>query len=210
VIDLRFTPIDKWPQEPTAKRLRGDFNTKGTGMYDGLEYELNQLRARDVTVQGYFTRQQIRNDGWPVSSAAPSAPGIILSFESMHGPMRWVCDTYRDWQSNLRAIALTLKNLRLIDRYGCSKRGEQYRGWTALPPAGAPATTMTVEAACAWMNIRAGSAINPESTVEAYIHAKRAAAKKCHPDAGGTHAEFSDFGDAARVLDLHFKGRAAA
>jgi hypothetical protein len=36
---------------------------------------------------------------------------------------------------NARAIALGLEALRKVDRYRITKRGEQYTGWSALPPA---------------------------------------------------------------------------
>jgi hypothetical protein len=36
-------------------------------------------------------------------------------------------------EANVRAIALALEALRKVDRYGVTKRGEQYAGWKALP-----------------------------------------------------------------------------
>lgn len=36
------------------------------------------------------------------------------------------------WEDNLRAIALALEALRKVDRYGVTRRGEQYTGWKQL------------------------------------------------------------------------------
>src|SRR5579863_10251967 len=44
--------------------------------------------------------------------------GIILTFNSKHGPLSYPCDKYSNWQANLRAIALSLEALRAVDRYG--------------------------------------------------------------------------------------------
>jgi hypothetical protein len=53
-----------------------------------------------------------------------------------------------DWQHNVRAIALGLEALRKVDRYGITRRGEQYAGWKALPAGiGIGATHMTSEVA---------------------------------------------------------------
>lgn len=45
-----------------------------------------------------------------------------------------VCDF---WQHNVRSIALGLEALRAVDRYGISRRGEQYAGFRAALTAGA-------------------------------------------------------------------------
>jgi len=48
------------------------------------------------------------------------------------------CDSFRDWEANLRAIALSLEHLRAVDRYGVTtEEEEQYTGWLRLPAAGA-------------------------------------------------------------------------
>jgi hypothetical protein len=42
-------------------------------------------------------------------------------------------DPMESWQHNVYAIAKSLEALRLVDRYGVTRRGEQYTGWKALP-----------------------------------------------------------------------------
>jgi hypothetical protein len=105
---------------------------------DLLEKDLNYLKAKNIAIEGFFHLSQIRNDGWPKSSARPSQPGVILSFDTKRGRMVMPCDRYPDWEANLWAIALTLERLRSVERYGITtERQEQYTGWLKLPQASA-------------------------------------------------------------------------
>ncbi len=69
---------------------------------------------------------------------------VVISFVvfSLHGPLRYATDAHErqyaglgmeGWQADVGAIALALTALRAVDRYGVSRRGEQYTGWRALP-----------------------------------------------------------------------------
>jgi hypothetical protein len=107
-----------------------------------------------------FRDSDLRVDGWPKGNASqPWHPGVRLAFDAPDkGPLIYATDVYDQpawasgsispWQANLRAIALGLEALRAVDRYGITKRGEQYRGFLALPPGqtgstGAPPPAMT-------------------------------------------------------------------
>src|SRR5690349_1395878 len=116
MIDCRFKPIEKWPNQPTPQWKRQDsrFKAGWSQTLDLLERELNHLRAKDISIKGFFAAKDIRNDGWPKSSARPTQPGVILSFQSKQGRLVMPCDKYKDWESNLRAIALTLEHLRAV------------------------------------------------------------------------------------------------
>jgi hypothetical protein len=73
-----------------------------------------------------LAERDIRVDGLPRSNARyGSHPGAIVSFDSRRGPLRYATDEFTEWKANLRAVALSLKALRDVDRYGVSKRGEQ-------------------------------------------------------------------------------------
>lgn len=137
MLNCRFIPIAKWPSEPTPswKRTRGQFSASWKSTLELLERELNQLRAKAITVEGFFWQDQIRQDGWPKSNARPTQPGVVLSFDTPKGRMIFPCDTYLGWESNLRAIALTLEDLRAIERRGAVKGQQQYTGWLQLPAA---------------------------------------------------------------------------
>ncbi len=211
MIDLRFRPIEAWPCQPARSRRPSPFRAGYVQTLDLLETELQHLRARSIVIQAGFTLKDIRNDGWPKSGARPNQPGVILSFDSRNGPLMFPCDTYTDWQANLRAIALSLEALRAVDRYGVTRQAEQYRGWSALPPA---ATTDPPSSGDGFASadqaagvIAEASGLNlpelqrmilryPEHLEEAY----RRAAQRLHPDAGGSHEQFIRLQAAAELV----------
>lgn len=139
MIDCRFKPIAKWPNAPTppeSRRYR--FRAQWSQTLDLLEFELGKLRAADITIEAFFHPGEIRNDGWPKSSARPSHPGVILRFTTAGKQAEFACDRFADWQQNLRAIALGLEKLRLVDDYGIvAEEGQQYTGWLRLPESSA-------------------------------------------------------------------------
>lgn len=135
-----------------------------------LERELDQLGAENGVIELAVRESDIRLDGWPYAHARPEHPGVIVSFDSKHGPLRYGTDAFPDWQENVRAIALGLEALRKVDRYGIGKRGEQYAGWKQL---------------------ESGSQRLVERGVELIEAAggERQALKRHHPDAEGGSAE---------------------
>lgn len=66
------------------------------------------LRAKDIVLQMEITDADIRNDGWIHANARPKGPGVILSFDSKHGPLSYPC-TFGDWQTNVRASRSPLR-----------------------------------------------------------------------------------------------------
>lgn len=184
---LRFRPIQQWPGELSRSRRRSPFEATLGATQDLLTRELRALSAKTVVIQLAIGETDLRNDGLPRASARPEHPGVILSLESPYGPLSYPCDTFTDWQSNLRGIALALEALRKVDRYGVTKNGEQYRGWRQLGSGAAPSSgKMTVAEARAFM---------------AQHGDYRTAARKLHPDAGGSAEEFQRLQEARRVLE---------
>lgn len=175
MIDWRVVPIQKWPGENTRARKRSPFDATWMQTTSLLERELKQLRARQIVLQMAVTDDDIRQDGWIRATARPAHPGVILSMDSRYGPLSYPCDTFHDWQDNVRAIALALEALRKVDRYGVTKRGEQYTGWKALPPGDNTKSTDL---------IRRGLAI-----IEKHGSAT-AALFATHPDHGGDVEDF--------------------
>lgn len=110
--------------------------------------EVKHLKGRDIVIEIDVSEGGIRNDGRLRANAKPSSPAVRVAFESMYGPLSYATDRYSTWQDNVRAIALSLESLRRVDRYGVTKRGEQYTGWKALPSgSGGPASHMTADEA---------------------------------------------------------------
>lgn len=208
MIDLRFVPIEKWPIDPTPsyKQKAGSFRASYAKTLDLLEYELKQLKAQHITVEAYFTRAQIRNDGWPLSKATPSGSGVILSFTGKSGELSFPCDTYKTFDDNLRAIGLALEALRAVDRYGVTQHAEQYKGWAKLPPA---PQSMDTSAALRFFALHSEIPLDPghvSITPPVLAKAFRSAAQKLHPDnpRTGNHGQFVMLQQAKEAIEREY------
>jgi hypothetical protein len=201
-MDYQFRPIETWPGEFTARRKRAQFRASFTQTQRLLDCELRQLGATNIVIQAAVRPSDIRLDGMLRADARSAVhPGIILSFDSKHGPLVYPCDRFDNWQDNLRAIALSLEHLRAVDRFGVTKRGEQYRGWERLPPPGGGAgySDMSREEALQVLARMAGYKTvrdEPAAVQDAY----RRAAMAAHPDHGGTAEAFKVLQQAMEVL----------
>lgn len=201
-----FRPITTWPEQPTRNRQRARFETGYEQTKDLLERECRMLGAREVVVQVAIGEGDIRLDGtYPKASARAAHPGVIVSFDSKHGPLRYATDTFLTWQDNLRAIALGLESLRRVDRYGISKGGEQYTGWRAIGSGGATEVgpAMTVESALRLLWSEADLGEPPDygsASDEDIAAAYKQAAKRHHPDKGGHPENFRLLGVARDLL----------
>lgn len=161
-----------------------------------LDRELAALGAEDVVFQLDMPERDIRQDGYPRANARPASPAVIVSFKSRHGWLRYQCDAFEGgaegWQDNVRAIALGLEALRQVERYGITKRGEQYTGWKALPE-----STLSQREAEAF--------IRDTSRVHASVDlttAYRLATKELHPDKGGSREGWDKLQRAKVVLGI--------
>ncbi|MFL5911438.1 MAG: molecular chaperone DnaJ [Gaiellaceae bacterium] len=132
-LGVSFRPIDQWPGDLSRSRRYAPFRSSMSTTVRELERELRMLSAKQIVLQIAMDDRDIRLDGFPRANARAQHPGVILAFESKHGPLKFAVDTFTDWTDNLRAIALGMEALRKVDRYGVTKRGEQYTGWRALP-----------------------------------------------------------------------------
>lgn len=132
----------------TGKPRRSAFDSTWGSTLDLLFREVEQLKGRDLVIELDVTERHIRNDGTLYANARPTSPAVRVAFDSEHGPLTYATDRFTTWQDNVRAIALALEALRKVDRYGITKRGEQYTGFRALPSGGpSPAADMTVHQA---------------------------------------------------------------
>lgn len=201
MIDLRFRPLDKWPTELAGKKPA--FTMKYDKTLDLLEHELRKLGTSNVLIEAGFGLQQIRNDGWPHSGTRPAHPGVVLYFDSAEGPMKFPCGTYNSWTANLHAIALTLANLRAIDRYGVTLTHQQYAGFKMLPAADSRATVR--EAALIVASFAARPVDYILENFECYRVAYRLAVRRCHPDQStGREQEWTDLQRAKAVLEAYY------
>ena len=177
-------PIVQWPGTLARGRATSPFSAPWRRTEELLERELWNLGAKHTVLQIAVTELDFRQDGQIRASARPAHPGVILAFDSKHGPMQYACDRFDDWQDNVRAIALALEALRKVDRYGITKRGEQYAGWKALEDSKG---TLSETSALLFLQKYGGLA---------------AALKATHPDQGGSPEEFRRVIEARDVLGL--------
>jgi hypothetical protein len=204
-MDFGFKPLTAWPADvprTPARQRRADPGWAGyADTLRRLKDEIRHLKALSVVVEAHTDRQNIRLDGHLRGSAVISDPGIIVHIELPGGQwLRYASDHYRDWQTNLHAVVLTLERLRLVSQYGCVKGNEQYRGFAALPPGGqttASAQVLTRDGALAELARVAGVPVPTQYTPDLY----RAAVRKAHPDAGGDQATFERVNEARKVLE---------
>ena len=205
-MQVRFRPISTWPGERTGSRTWSRFKASWPATLNLLERELEHLQARDVVIEVALREDQIRIDGWPRAGATPTHPGVVVSFDSKYGPLRYATDVFHHHEANVRAIALGLEALRKVDRYGITRRGEQYTGWKALPSstialdAGGPSTKQEAAkiiadgARCSWETVL-------DNEIEARL-AYRAAVKRLHPDTGGDAESFRRLQKAKELLGV--------
>jgi len=129
---LAWRPLGIWPGEETTDRRRSAFKADRAQTLKLLAREAGMLGADRAIIQVDGRPAAFRMDRL-VPNARIASPGVIVSLDSRHGPLRYVTDVFDWWEDNLRAIALGLEALRAVDRYGVARSGEQYRGWSALP-----------------------------------------------------------------------------
>ena len=147
----------------TGKHQRSQFATPWPETEQLLLREVRYLRGKFLVIEADFTEADLRLDGRIRANARPATPGVRVAFESMHGPLTYVTDRFANWQDNVRAIALGLEALRKVDRYGITKRGEQYAGWKALPSGASDEPVMDVD--LAWSTLGSYAAPGDKRTI---------------------------------------------
>lgn len=138
-LGVMFYPFDT-PAPPLGHRT-AQFSALWSSTVELLARELRHLEADQIVVELALRDRDLRVDGMPRADARLEHDAVRISFTSKWGPLVYETGEYDGvpwrripgWQCNLRAIALSMEALRAVDRYGVSKRGEQYRGWRALP-----------------------------------------------------------------------------
>lgn len=185
---MTVRPIEQWPGELTRDRKASNFSTAWSSTVELLGRELRAIGGTDIVLQVAMTEKDFRIDGYPRAQAKAEHPGVILSLGSKVGPLSWPCDTFTTWQDNIRGIALAMEALRKVDRYGVTKRGEQYTGWKALPQQSSQASGFgSAEDALDYLGDLTGiDVVNSDLEVSVIL---RRARKLVHPDRPGNTRE---------------------
>lgn len=186
---MTVAPIREWPGALTVRRQRSNFSASWSATLSLLTSELRHLGAKDRELLVAIRPEDFRLDGKPRANAKQEHPGVILSFDAKVGHLSYAVDTFDRWQDNVRGIAKSLEALRMVDRYGTTKHGEQYRGFLALEATAAPAGFANT-------NVALGYLIDIAYRVETFnrdddpARILRVAQRVTHPDTGGDAAEF--------------------
>lgn len=207
-MDARLRPL-QWqgPSTPAQhRRPRSAFRASWSDTLDLLEHELELLKATDVVIEADFAERDIRLDGWPKANARqPAHPGVRIAFDSKHGPLVYATDSCTFWQHNVRSIGLGLEALRAVDRYGVTRRGEQYTGWRQIG-AGPTSSSVFPVTSDAWDYLTTvvgadrpttGSVSEDAARRRVMAQARRAA----HPDTGGTQEAWLLVQDAIAAIE---------
>lgn len=162
--------------------------------------ELEWLGAASAVLEtGHLPNERVKS-GAPHGSyhlGGTGRDGVRLSFVGTGGPLQFATDRFYGWDTNLRAIALGLKALRAVDRYGIAQAAQQYAGWAQLPAGSAPMTDRRA------VDIITRYADLPEGVPVVVTKAWRAAVRRAHPDANGGRTEaWSELEPAGRHLGL--------
>lgn len=186
---------DGWKRTPVHRRTaHQQFKNTFAKYRDDLMREVGRLGGQKPILS---TNVALRNDGLPYATQSePSDPGVALYFKYKGKDMCFAADQFRYCRQNMRAIDLTIKAIRAIERYGASDMMERaFRGFTAIPEfTGEP-----------WRTVFGFSATE---TVDADVvdSAFRKLAMTDHPDHGGTNEAFQRIlnarNDARRALGL--------
>ena len=183
---ITYRPIDVWPRELTEARKPNPFFTDLPDSKKLLRYEVGRLDGERIVVQVALVEDDFRVDGTPKLRAEYYHPGVIVNFESKHGPLRYMTDEFDSWPANLHAVARGLEALRKLERYGISSRGEQYTGWRQLE-SGGMGREAAIELLREWGGLIPLHAEDPERIKSAY----RRSAQVTHPDTGGSEHMFN-------------------
>lgn len=172
---VEFAPLQTRPTGAVGL-TRSQFSASWSSTVEILSREIRMLKPGKTVLEIDLPTNGFRQDGLPRADRRAFTPAVVLTLiRTKHGhDLRYEVATYDDWQDNVRAIALGLEALRAVDRYGVTKKGEQYAGWKQLPSG-------SVEE-----SLRArGREILAEHGGDA-----KAALRASHPDTGGTDEDF--------------------
>jgi hypothetical protein len=221
--NIQWGSIVRWPGRlrTAGERERAPFKSGYDSTLTLLDRELRMVSAESVVIQLALEPHQFTADGRPYARAGGvKHPGVIVTFSKplrLPGeaklrkvPLSFPADKFLTWETNLRAVAIALEDLRRIDRYGVTQTAEQYQGFKALPGPMHQMPTMTTEEAAQYVarNNDAPAGYTPVRILndpEVRKAAIRSAKFKLHPDRAGNDerakAAWEQLQEAERLLD---------
>jgi hypothetical protein len=147
---------------------------------------IHEIRLLGGKLPVLSTNIPLRLDGLPYANhRQPDDKGVAVYFTLKAKQMCFCCDRWDSISDNVQAIRKTIEALRGIERWGTGDMVQQaFTGFIALP--GNSQWDM--------LGLKAGSSIAEIET------AYREKAKRCHPDAGGSHDQMARLNEARDEL----------
>lgn len=214
-MSILFRPIKLWPEAVKIERLRAPFKADHRSTLALIEREVRMINGIDAVVEIALHEKQFTREGLPYSEARPEHPGVIVRVRkpviNPKGkrdmvPLYFPAARFSTWQANLRAVAISLEDLRRIDRYGVTQNSQQYLGFGKYLPGPVHEGVMTLEAAARFVVSIWPGEHDPKDLIDhadEWREAYRMATTKLHPDAGGDADKWAQLQAAKTLLDDH-------
>jgi hypothetical protein len=175
-----------WPRTaPDKRQSNSRFSTTFSRARGSLMNELRMLGAKNAVISSWLP---VRNDGQPYADAARRRiedPGVAVYFNLRDRPLVMARDAFWSVHDNLHSIGHAIAHLRGLDRHGGGAMMDRaFAGFSALPAPGQHAKRP-------WRQVLEAPdmiVITEDQLVLFY----RAAAKKAHPDLGGSTEVMSE------------------
>ena len=171
---------------------------------DTLLAELERTGAGRILLS---TNLPLRRDGLPYASKGePADTGVAVYFVLGGADTVLCCDAYAKVAENLRAIAVTVEQLRQISKRGVSDFVRRaFTGFAALPPArepGRPAAQSAPPPPASWWHVLG---LHPDATATQIERAYKQLAQQRHPDKpGGSTAQMQALNHARQQAHKSF------
>ena len=157
---------------------KSQMRVNGNEATERLERQIELLGGADATLS---TNVRLRLDGRPDTRLEdPSDPGAAVYFRFNGKATVLACDRYVRVADNIAALAAHIDALRRIERYGVGTIEQALAGYKALP----------ADTAANWRAVF-GFGENKQPTLDQLDSAYKQAAKKHHPDLGGSDADMA-------------------
>jgi len=203
----QFRPLIWTGPQAAARKSSGVFQAGWEDTLVILQDEIELLDGESPLIFEVDVREQdLRLDGQLKTGChVGQFPGAAVVFRSKFGQLRYASDAYEQrwpgalpgWQANIRAIALALKALRAVDRYGVGRPGQQYAGYKALA-AGNGQSFGSADEALRWMRGQPESGEGGELPPGQLY---RKLALRMHPDVkGGSQEDWNRLNNARQLL----------
>ncbi|WP_417261653.1 hypothetical protein [Celeribacter sp.] len=161
----------QWPTGRPRTKSRGSskFSVTPRKAFTELMDELSRFGAATPVVS---TNCALRQDGTPYADALDDSlpdPGVAVYFTRKKRLVCLACDTYKLPFENLRAIGLSIKSLRDMDRWGAGQVLDQaFEGFTALPPPSADFAEPAEHNQAWWEVLKVGADADNDTVHKSY------------------------------------------